>query len=113
MLPKANRLSKQKEFVGVFSGGKTRQSDWLVLRIKPTRNAILRIGLVISSRAAKRAVVRNRLRRQIREILRGALGRIKKGFDLVLIVKSSLVGGSFGEIEADLLVLLKKAGLYD
>jgi len=70
-----------------------------------------RFGLVVSTRISKKAVVRNRLRRQLSEIFRLKLKKILPGFDVMLLVKPGLAVLDFSQISAELINLLKKARL--
>ena len=112
MLPRANRLNKQKEFDGVFGRGKTKQDNFLVLRFIPNAQKHSRFGLVVSAKTAKRAVDRNRLRRQMSEIIRLNQKNIRPGFDMVLVAKAKILKAEYGAIEGSLLGLLRVGNLY-
>ncbi len=112
MLSRAHRLSRQKDFDAVFQRGALVQDEFLVIRFSSNRRAISRFGLVISAKTAKKAVVRNRLKRQLNEIIRARLGNIISGKDFVLVAKPKLAGQNYREIEVIFLSLLKKKNLY-
>ncbi len=113
MLLRGNRVKKQKDFDDIFKRGRTRQDGFLVVRAKPNQQKLSRFGFIISSRAAKKAVVRNRLKRQLSEIIRSNLKKITTGFDVVLMVKPGLLKVDYSEIEKSLLNLLEELELYD
>lgn len=113
MLPRANRLSKQRDFEAVWERGRTVQDEYFKVRLAPNRQKQTRFGLVLSTKVAKRATVRNRLRRQLGSALCLRLIKIKPGQDVMIIVKSKLVGANFMELERSVDKLLKKAKLYD
>lgn len=92
MLSRVNRLSKQKDFEAVFSRGKSRRENFLVMRFLLNRQEESRFGLVVSAKVSKKAVVRNRLRRRLSEIIRSYQGGLKKGFDIVFLVKANPEG---------------------
>ena len=73
----------------------------------------LRIGFVVSTKVSKNAVVRNRLKRQMREIVRLLLqkGQLKTGYLLAIMAKAEMIGKEYKEIEADILSVLRRAGL--
>ena len=56
------------------------------------------------------AVVRNRIRRRIREILRRNSSEIPSGWDLVIHPRRSVARANFAQLEAELLRLLKSLG---
>lgn len=111
MLSRINRLSRRKDFENIFNCGQTYQSSCLTVRLKINTYSFSRFGLVVSSAVAKKATVRNRLRRQLSEIVRRNLGDLKSGVDVVLISKPALAKKPFKEIEKEAAVLFKKAEL--
>ena len=69
-----------------------------------------RLG-VITSRRVGHAVVRNRLRRQMREIFRHHQDKLGSAADLVLVMRSSAVGISSAELEARFLKAIDRCGV--
>ena len=69
--------------------------------------------MVVGLKVSKSAVARNRLKRQMREIVRLALQaeKIKAGFMLALIAKPAAAGKDYAELEKSILEVLKKARL--
>lgn len=53
------------------------------------------------------AVVRNRIKRRIREILRQNFSEIPSGWDIVIHPRSSVAGAEFSALAAELLRLLQ------
>jgi ribonuclease P protein component len=99
-LPKANRLKSRKDFQAVFREGIRRHGSYLTLRalkplcsINPSLDtatghlASTQIGVSISTKVSKRAVVRNRIKRQITAALYNLLPKLSPGWRLVVIVK--------------------------
>jgi len=69
-----------------------------------------RLGIV-PSRKIKKAVLRNKLKRQIREIFKQYIKNIKKGYDLVLNVRNEAVNAGFEDLKKDFEYLIKKSQL--
>jgi ribonuclease P protein component len=107
-LPKANRLKSRKDFQAVFREGIRRHGSYLTLRAlkplcsinpsldtatetaQPTDSghvASTQIGISISTKVSKRAVVRNRIKRQITAALHDLLPKLSPGWRLVVVVK--------------------------
>ncbi len=103
-LPKANRLRSRKDFQAVFREGVRRHSSHFTLRAlrhqdtaantpQQTDESHLppaQIGISISTKVSKRAVVRNRLKRQIAAALHQLLPKLSPGWRLVIIVKPTV-----------------------
>jgi ribonuclease P protein component len=106
-LPKANRLKSRHDFQAVFREGIRRHGSYLTLRaLKPlsvkepsgvdaatqTLNlASTQIGISISTKVSKRAVVRNRIKRQIAVALYELLPKLSPGWRLVVVVKPTVL----------------------
>jgi ribonuclease P protein component len=68
-----------------------------------------RLGITVSRKVGS-AVVRNRVKRQVREWFRDARHRLHPGIDLVVIGRSSAAWLSRGEAKGILCRLARKAG---
>jgi len=111
MLPKANRLVKESEFKKVAKRAKPVHSNFLILKKLPNPNQVTAFGIVISTKVSKKAVVRNKIRRRIREILRIYLNEVMPGFKVMLVVKNTILDKDYQAIKVDLEALLKKVRL--
>ena len=69
-----------------------------------------RFGFVVSKRLGK-AVRRNKIKRQMREIVRLEMSQIKPGFDLVFIARVPSSKATYLEISQSINTLLKRADL--
>lgn len=99
---------------GRFVPGRLVQAK--VWRIEPAKyprrmysTGDLLIGFVVSTKVSKSAVKRNRVKRQMREVVRLLLkeGKIKAGYMLALMAKPEIVGKEYKEIEAEIVASLK------
>ncbi|MEG3858232.1 ribonuclease P protein component [Microcoleus sp. herbarium12] len=126
MLPPTNRLKHRKDFSAVYRKGMRRNSAHLSLRAlrkpksielsKPSAEKSVpptRTGISISLKVSKRAVVRNRIKRQIRAALRQLLPRLKFGWDLVIVVRPIAQECNYAEILQELEQLLVEAEVLD
>jgi len=113
MLPKENRLLKERDFDQVHKKGKFIPGKHLVIKILPNKLSIPRFGIIVSNRVSKKPVIRNKIKRRLREIIREGIKseKIKKGFDIIVITKSSIVDEEFGSIERNFFDVLRRAEL--
>lgn len=90
------------------------RSKWCTIKAVPNhKRSHTRIAVVVSRKVHKRAVVRNRIRRRIYEILREELPRIATVHDIVVIVTSLEVWTApHDELRQTLLGQLNSAGVY-
>ncbi len=113
MLPYLNRLSKKADIDRAFK--KCRFSAYIgSIGIKAGKNNLKnsRFAIVVSLKVSKKAVERNKLKRQIREIIRlKIIPIIKPGYDCVILTKKETLNFSYKELESVMLKLLKKSGL--
>ncbi|MBU0476632.1 ribonuclease P protein component [Patescibacteria group bacterium] len=109
MLPKVNRLKKNKDFERVFKKGKGFKEGLLILKLVPNELEQARFGIVVSQKVSKKAVLRNKIKRRIGELVKSKLVQIKKGIDVILIAAPGLGLIDFQEIEKILNKLFIKA----
>lgn len=111
MLPKDNRLKNKKDFERIFKLGKSYKEDFLYLKLIKNNLKNSRFGFIVSSKVSKKAVIRNQIRRRLRELVRIMLPEIKKKIDAVIIIKPNLKIIDFWELEKKIKKLFKKAGI--
>jgi ribonuclease P protein component len=87
MLPKEFRLHKDKDIKRLAKIGQTFFLPEFIVKYQKQSNQDLKIGFVVSTKVDKRAVVRNKLKRQMREAMHNKLKDIKKGYFLLIIAK--------------------------
>ncbi|MCX6797633.1 MAG: ribonuclease P protein component [Candidatus Falkowbacteria bacterium] len=112
MLTAKNRLKKTKEFDRVFKGGRSYYSEVLGLKVKDNSLTFNRFGFIIGLKLSKKAVVRNKLKRQVREIVKGQLNLLKPGFDCVFVFFPLILDKEFEEIKDAVIKSLKRVNLY-
>ena len=84
--PARARLRKRSEFLRVQRDGERRHTEQFVLLAASGREQESRIGITVSSKVGN-AVVRNRLKRLVREVVRGLWRDIEPPRDIVVIAK--------------------------
>jgi ribonuclease P protein component len=109
MLPKANRLTRSRDFVRVRRQGRSAGSPLLALYVLPARPPQVRVGFSVSKRVGK-AAMRNRVKRLMREAVRHQLDSICPGQDLVFVARPAAAGKSYDEIAETVAYLLRKSG---
>lgn len=98
--PKSARLRMRREFLVVQDTGVKVSAD-CVLALAKRRAAGLdetRIGFTVSSKVGN-AVVRNRVRRRLRQLARTRRHQLPKGLDLVFIARNSAAAAAWATFE--------------
>ena len=109
--PKARRLTHRSEYERVKRTGVTQRGKLMILNVMPMENPSLwRAGFVTSGRIGG-AVVRNRVRRRLREIVRRHQPELRPGFWLVIIAKHEAATASYGTLEDEWLRLARRASI--
>ena len=90
-MQRRNRLSRSRDFDAVYRHGRSVSTRFLVLYAfeRGEDDADARLGLAVP-KSVGGAVVRNRIKRQLKEIWRGRLERVPAGRDYVLVVRPGL-----------------------
>lgn len=111
MLPDKNRLKKKKDFEKVLKEGKGIKEDSLILKVKKNKSKKLRFGFVVSKKISKKAVVRNKIKRRLREVVKEKIKKIDKDFDIIIIALPGAETKNFQEFRITIEKLFKKAGV--
>jgi len=109
MLSSTNRLRKKKDIEKVFEKGKRFKEDFLILKIKRNALSQTRFGFIVSQKVSKKATLRNKIKRRLREIVSKKMGKLQKGLDALLIACPGLEIKDFWEVDETLNKLFKKA----
>ncbi len=85
-------------------------NPYLVLYAKRNRTDGNRVGITVGKKLGH-AVVRNRVRRRLREVYRLNEGKFAPGWDLVVVARSRCIRARFPELTNAYLSLAEKAGI--
>ena len=103
-------LSRPGEFARLAEGGVTRTHPLLVGRFVRTDLTQTRFGLATGKRLGG-AVVRNRVRRRIREVLRVMAPSFQPGWDVLIIARPAIVEADHDALVGALRRVLRSGGV--
>ena len=112
-LQKKYRLKKRKDFKRIYLRGKSYSNRELVVYIfkNPTVDDY-RIGISVSKKIGN-AVIRNKIKRLIKEVLHNKLKqiKIKRNVDIIIIARKPTINMKYTDFERSIVDLLKKSDL--
>ena len=103
-------IKKNHEFRRLYQKGKSAVSPCLAVYCRRSRRPGNRLGLTVGTKLGK-AVVRNRVRRRLREAYRVNEDRFASGWDIVVVARVKAAHVPYRELERSLLRLADKLGL--
>lgn len=110
MLAKRNRFHGAAALRWVYKGGQQARGRHMAIRVRPQQGSASRVAVVVSRKVSKSAVVRNRIRRRIYEIMRTSLVTQSAGLAVVITVyDESLRTIAVDDIYKEVEYLLSKA----
>jgi len=108
MLRKKNRIRLKKDFDQAFKSGQSFYSKFIGVKVIPNDLLESRFGILINTKVSKKAVVRNKLRRQIRGIIEKNIEKLDNNNDFVIIVLPEVLKKSTEDIEEFLVLTFKR-----
>ncbi|MFL6500674.1 MAG: ribonuclease P protein component [Candidatus Udaeobacter sp.] len=109
--PKARRLTRRSEYEHVKRNGNTHRGKLLMLNAMTLEDSSLwRAGFVTSGRVGG-AVIRNRVRRRLREIVRHHQHELRQGIWFVIIARQQAATASYGALKDEWLRLARRASI--
>ena len=111
MLSKVNRLRTDKEIKALFTKSKSAFGMCSIIKAKKNNLSVSRFAVVAGIKVSKKAVARNKIKRQVRYIIKKHLEEIEKGWDVAFLIKKDALEKSFQDIEKDLVASMKKIPL--
>lgn len=110
MLAKSQRLRSGRDIERVYRQGRYGGSQLLNIKVLRHPNYSSRAVVVVGKKISKKAVIRNRQRRRLSELLSKDWQQILPGCDIVVTVKTDVSATPVVQLESDLLAALKRAG---
>jgi ribonuclease P protein component len=109
--PKTRRLARSSDFDRVKEAGHAQRGKFIVLATLAVQNSgASRAGFITSGRLGG-AVVRNRVRRRLREIVRKHQRDLRDDFWIVVIARPDATKASYRALEDEWLRLAKRASI--
>lgn len=105
-------LRSALDFRAIQSHSRSRVNPLLVIRFRRNELDLTRYGISTGRRIGS-AVVRNTVRRRLREVLRQLNGSVARGWDVLLVARPPAAAATQSELAQALEGLMRSAGLID
>jgi len=118
-LPAQHRLKRRLIFQSVYQQGIRRTSRYFVILALPvdksacSNSIYTQIGISVSRKVSKKAVIRNRIKRHIRIAFRSLLPQISSPWYIVIVVKPEVKECNYEHFLRELEKLLIKANIIN
>ena len=111
-MKKTVSIKENKDFKRLYYRGKSVANDILVVYCRQNPYPYCRLGLTVSSKVGK-AVVRNRVRRLIKESYRLMEDRVRRSMDIVVVARSKAAFSDFRTVSGALERAFIKSGIIN
>ncbi len=114
---RTSRLRANSDFQRVRRRGRSTHGRWLIVGyaradvVTDGAEPPARIGFSVSRRVGG-AVVRNRVKRRLREIMRKRLSHVAPGWDIVITARASAAEAEYSALEEDVRETFSRARLW-
>ena len=105
-----NRLKKNEDFRRVYQKKRSMANKLLIIYILENKHEYNRVGFTVSKKVGK-SVIRNRVKRLLRESYRLNEEKILQGYDIIFIARNTASKASYWEIENAMMHLFRKMKL--
>jgi ribonuclease P protein component len=112
MLKRINRLKKRYQFNYVYKSGEHFSGEHMVLYVASSKTKNIKVGLAVTKKVGH-AVVRNKVRRRLREIIKTQVPNLKQNNNIIVVARDNITEASFEKLSNEFLKLIKKANLIN
>lgn len=112
MIKRENRLKKNKHFNYIYKHGECVRCGLLTLVYIKAKVKPYKVGFSVSNKIGK-SVVRNRVKRQMREAFNQITSLIDRRYNYIFVAKEGISELDFLSIKDNMLKVVKKAGLLN
>ena len=112
MIARVYRLRTAADFNKTYQRGRSVNADTLYVKHYQSHFENSRVAVVVSKKVSKRAVVRNRCKRRVIEVVRKNWQHVAPGHNFIITVKQDISALPAAQVEQTALDLLRKANLW-
>ncbi len=106
-----SRLRKKSDIERCQRGGDKLHAKHFLILVLPSPTGQSRLAIAVTTKLEKRSVVRNQIKRRIREVFRAVRGEFTKALDMVVIARKGIQSCEFVDYQREILGALAAKGL--
>lgn len=103
---KDRSLKRQEDFREVYQKGQLIFGKYLAVHLLPKDNSVTKVGISVSKKVGK-AVIRNAVKRKLREIIRSLEHELPENCFIVIGCKANSSKASYWQLKEDLSRIIK------
>ena len=111
LLPQVPRLTVNRDFRRVYRAGRSYGNRYVVLYVLPRRDDGRRLGFSVGKKVGG-AVIRNLVKRRLREVSRLEQRGLRGDYDMVLLARRAAAQADFATLRRSVLDLWRRAGVW-
>lgn len=110
-MQRALRLRRKDDFARLRKDGRVWRHPWFTLSVAPNELTHNRYGFITSKHLGN-AVVRNRIRRRLREVVRRVHPQLVTGYDVAFIARPAIIDQPAAALNEAVTTMLQRANLW-
>ncbi|TSC95482.1 MAG: ribonuclease P protein component [Parcubacteria group bacterium Athens1014_10] len=111
MLKKQYRLTKTKDFEKIWQKGRSFFIKEIGIKFLANNLDCSRFGIIVPNKVIRKAVLRNKIKRRLRNMIKKRMPLIKEGVDCVFLARPGIGELTFQELEERVDFILKNSRL--
>lgn len=112
MIASGFRLKKATDFSRTYKFGKSYNHPEFYIKALQVKSPVSRFSVVVPKKVSKSAVVRNRARRRVYEIIRINITKMSTGYTIIVTAKSNLESLNPKQLDSALISGFTKLNIY-
>lgn len=100
-------VKEHYEFDDIIQNGSYKKNNLFIIYNKESKNDFPRFGIAVGKKVGH-AVVRNKVKRQVRMIIHNNKNMFKNNKDYIIIVKKDVINHSYQELNDELIKLIER-----
>jgi len=112
MLSSQNRLKKTGNINQISKKGNLVAGNFIFLKFTKNNLDINRFAFAVGLKISKKAVLRNKIKRRLRESIKENLLKLKTGSDFLIVARPRIIKEGYRAIKKELEALFKKIKAY-